>query len=81
VVLEPTISLRHVDYYYADCSYIWCDVNFAYTMFVYIAMTSASSRESKDHPGTWNLKSQAGCALDHFFYPIMFLLIVMICIG
>jgi hypothetical protein len=27
------------------------------------------SRESKDHPGTWNLKSQASCALDHFFLP------------
>jgi hypothetical protein len=23
-------------------------------------------RESEDHPGTWNLKSQASCALDHF---------------
>jgi hypothetical protein len=22
-----------------------------------------------DHPGTWNLKSQASCALDHFFLP------------
>ena len=26
------------------------------------------SRESEDHPGTWNLKSQASCALDHFFF-------------
>jgi hypothetical protein len=24
---------------------------------------------SGDHPGTWNLKSQANCALDHFFLP------------
>jgi hypothetical protein len=23
----------------------------------------------KNHPGTWNLKSQASCALDHFFLP------------
>jgi hypothetical protein len=22
---------------------------------------------SKDHLGTWNLKSQASCALDHFY--------------
>jgi hypothetical protein len=22
--------------------------------------------------GTWNLKSQGSCALDHFFYPLMF---------
>jgi hypothetical protein len=24
---------------------------------------------SGDHPGTWNLKCQASCALDHFFLP------------
>jgi hypothetical protein len=23
----------------------------------------------KNHPGTWNLKSQASCALDHFYLP------------
>jgi hypothetical protein len=23
----------------------------------------------EDHPGTWNLKCQASCALDHFFLP------------
>jgi hypothetical protein len=23
----------------------------------------------EDHPGTWNLKSLASCALDHFFLP------------
>jgi hypothetical protein len=39
------------------------------------------SRESEDHPSTWNLESQASCALDHFFYPVMFWLIIMICIG
>jgi hypothetical protein len=44
VVLEPTISLRSVDYSYTVYSYVWCDVNFAYTMFVCIAMTSARSR-------------------------------------
>jgi hypothetical protein len=27
------------------------------------------SRESEDHPGTWNLMSQASCALDHFYLP------------
>jgi hypothetical protein len=31
LVLEPTISLRRVDYYYAVYYYVWCDVNFAYT--------------------------------------------------
>ena len=24
-------------------------------------------RESEDHPGTWNLESQASCALDYSF--------------
>jgi hypothetical protein len=27
------------------------------------------SRESEDHPGTWNLDSQASYAIDHFFLP------------
>jgi hypothetical protein len=27
------------------------------------------SRESKEQVGTWNLKCQASCALDHFFLP------------
>jgi hypothetical protein len=27
------------------------------------------SRESEDHPGTWNLESQASCALDNSFLP------------
>jgi hypothetical protein len=27
------------------------------------------SRESEDHPGTWNLESQASCAFDHLFLP------------
>jgi hypothetical protein len=82
VILEPTISLRRVDYYYAVYSYVWCDVNFAYTMFVCITTTSVRLRVTEEQVGTWNLKSQASCALDHFsFYPLMFLLIIMICIG
>jgi hypothetical protein len=32
VILEPTISLRCVEYYYAVCSHVWCDVNFSYTV-------------------------------------------------
>jgi hypothetical protein len=27
---------------------------------------------SEEQVGTWNLKSQASCVLDHFFYPLMF---------
>ena len=37
-------------------------------MFVLLRL-AVRSRESEDHPGTWNLKSQASCALDHFFLP------------
>jgi hypothetical protein len=25
--------------------------------------------DPKNHPGNWNLKSQASCALDYFFLP------------
>jgi hypothetical protein len=28
VILEPTISLQCVEYYYAVCSHVWCNVNF-----------------------------------------------------
>jgi hypothetical protein len=34
---------------------------------------------SEDHPGTWNLKSQASCALDHFYDPLMFFIIIYSC--
>jgi hypothetical protein len=27
---------------------------------------------SEEQVGTWNLKSQASCALGHFFYPVIF---------
>jgi hypothetical protein len=30
---------------------------------------------------TWNLKCQASCALDHFCYPIIFVIITIQCIG
>jgi hypothetical protein len=32
-------------------------------------MTSARLRVTEEQVGTWNLKSQASCALDHFFLP------------
>jgi hypothetical protein len=60
--------LRRVEHYYAVCSDVLCDVNFAYTMFVCIATTIsevASHLKSKLVPG--NLESQASCALDHSF--------------
>jgi hypothetical protein len=41
VVLVSTISLWRVDYYHIVYSYVWCDVNFAYTMFVRITTFSS----------------------------------------
>jgi hypothetical protein len=35
------ISLILDHYYYAVCSFVWCYVNIAYTMFVCIATTSS----------------------------------------
>jgi hypothetical protein len=41
VILVPTISLERVEYSYIVCYYVWCDVNFAYTLFVCIATISS----------------------------------------
>jgi hypothetical protein len=38
-------------------------------MLVCIATISSEVTNLEDHPGTWNLESQASCALDHFFLP------------
>jgi hypothetical protein len=37
-------------------------------LFVLLRLT-VRLRGSEVHPVTWNLKSQASCALDHFFLP------------
>jgi hypothetical protein len=37
-------------------------------LFVLLRL-AVRSLESEDHPGTWNLKFQASCVLDHFFLP------------
>jgi hypothetical protein len=37
-------------------------------LFVWLQL-GVRSRESEDHPGTWDLKSKASCALDHSFLP------------
>jgi hypothetical protein len=70
VVLKPRFLLRCVERYYADCFYVWCDVNFAYAMSVCIATNInevTSHLKTKLVPG--NLESQASCALDHFSLP------------
>jgi hypothetical protein len=70
VILEPTISLRRVEHYYAVCSYVWCDVNFAYTMFFCIA---TSSSEVTSHLKTklvlGNLESKELCPWSPFSLP------------
>jgi hypothetical protein len=38
-------------------------------MFDVLLRIAVRSRESEDHPGTLDLKSKAGCALDHFSLP------------
>jgi hypothetical protein len=70
VVLEATTSLRRVEYFYAVCSYVWCNVNFAYSMFVRIATNSSEvTRILKTKLVPRNLESKASCALDHFSLP------------
>jgi hypothetical protein len=41
VIFEPTILLRRIEHCYAVCAYVWCDDNFAYTMFACIATVSS----------------------------------------
>jgi hypothetical protein len=49
---------------------------------LFVLLRLARGYESpEDQAGTWNLKSQASCALDHFCYPIMFFNITYSCIG
>jgi hypothetical protein len=48
-------------------------------LFVLLRLVVRSPK-SEDHLGTWNLKCQASCALDHFYYPIMFFIITIQCI-
>jgi hypothetical protein len=70
VVVEPRFLLRYVQHYYAVCHYVWCDVNFAYTIFICI---STSSSEVTSHLKTKlvprNLESKASCALGHSSLP------------
>jgi hypothetical protein len=37
-------------------------------LFVFLRL-ARGYEDQKNHPGTWNLKSQASCALDHFYLP------------
>jgi hypothetical protein len=48
------------------------DVNFAYTCLSVLLRLERGHESPEEQVGTWNLKCQASCALDHFFYPLMF---------
>jgi hypothetical protein len=85
VILVSTISLQRIDNYHALCSDVWCDVNFYYTMFVCIvASRRASHKGSRGSTGgdCWaGARWRQVVPLITSFYTIMFLLIIMICIG
>ena len=36
VIIEPTISLQRVDYYYVFYLYVWCDVNSLYILCLFV---------------------------------------------
>jgi hypothetical protein len=38
VILVPTISLRRVDYYYALCIHVWCDVSFSLVPCLFVLL-------------------------------------------
>jgi hypothetical protein len=78
VVLELAISLRRVDYYYSVCTYVWCDVNFVYTMSVCIAtMSSAVTRIRRITLVTGISSVRQVMPLIHFCYPIIFFIITI----
>jgi hypothetical protein len=56
VILVPMISLRSVEYYYAVRSYVWCDVNFAYTCLSVLLRLAVRTRVTRR--ASWYLESQ-----------------------
>jgi hypothetical protein len=56
VILVPTISLCNVEYYYAVRSYVWCDVNFAYTYLSVLLCLAVRTRVIRR--ASWYLESQ-----------------------
>jgi hypothetical protein len=52
-------------------------------LFVLLRLARGLARghvSSEKQVGTWNLKCQTSCALDHFHYPIMLFIITIQCI-
>jgi hypothetical protein len=75
VVLVSTILLRRVEYYYAVV--LIFDVMLILPIpFLFVLLRLARGNESpEEQVGTWNLKCQASCALDHLFLPSHVLII------
>jgi hypothetical protein len=66
IIPVHVILFQYVDHYYVFCIYVWCDVNFAYTCLSVLLRLAVRSQVTEEQVGTWNLKSQASYALDHF---------------
>jgi hypothetical protein len=81
----PMILFLCVDYCYVFCLHVWCVVNFPFILCMFVLMRV--DEQATEDPGAQQVEVasrsslKASCALDHLFYPVMFLLIIMICIG
>jgi hypothetical protein len=85
VILEPTISLRCIEYYHALYLSVWCDVNFSCTMFVCIASSRRASDRGPWYPAGGNFWPWAHwrqvVPLTIFIYLIILFIIILACIG
>jgi hypothetical protein len=73
-------------YYYVFCLHVWCDVNFLYIICLFVLW-----RVEKPVAGDFGVQQIEVaeqeliegklCPWSLPFYPVMFLLIIMICIG
>jgi hypothetical protein len=73
MILVPMILFQYIDHYYVFCIYVWCDVNFAYVMFVCIDTFSSEDTchpKSKLVPGI--SRPRQVVPLITSFYPFMF---------
>jgi hypothetical protein len=79
------ISLHSVEYYHALCSIVWCDVNFSILcMFVLMQVDEQATEDpgvQQEEIAEQELVEGKLCPLSLPFYSVMFLLIIMICIG
>ena len=65
VILVPVIIFHHVDMYFAYMFGVMLILSI-HCLFVMLRL-AVRSREPEDHPGTWILKAQASCDIDHFY--------------